>query len=142
MVASVLIAVDLEHPETLDKPLEMARRLFQSGETQLHLLYVLPPFGMSIVGSFFPDDFEQKALEKAKQGLADLAASKEFAPLASPELSVAHGVVYEEILAAAEALKVDVILVGAHRPRLMDYLLGPNAARVARHAKASVFILR
>ncbi|MEO0863555.1 MAG: universal stress protein, partial [Pseudomonadota bacterium] len=36
----------------------------------------------------------------------------------------------------------DAIFVGAHRPELKDYLIGPNAARVARHAQQSVFVVR
>ncbi|MEL6277628.1 MAG: universal stress protein [Pseudomonadota bacterium] len=142
MVASVLLAVDVEDPASLAKPLDMARRLFQSDQVALHVLYVLPPFEMSIVGSFFPEDYEAKALETAKTRLAEMAAAADLTGLARPELHVAHGVVYEELLAAADSLAVDMIIVGAHRPQLKDYLLGPNAARVARHAKQSVLVLR
>lgn len=142
MVASILLAVDVEHPESLTKPLDMVRRLFQSDQIALHVLYVLPPFEMSIVGSFFPDDYEAKALATAKEKLAEMAGGADMNGLAAPDLLVAHGVVYEEILATADRLSVDMIIVGAHRPQLSDYLLGPNAARVARHAKRSVLVLR
>jgi nucleotide-binding universal stress UspA family protein len=33
-------------------------------------------------------------------------------------------------------------VVGAHRQDLKDYLLGPNAARVVRHADCSVYVVR
>ena len=120
----------------------MARRLFSGGAISLTLLYVVPPFEMSIVGSFFPDGFEEKAIEKAKERLSALAGAADFSGLPQPTLSVAHGVVYEEVLTAAEKLGVELIIVGAHRPQLRDYLLGPNAARVARHATCSVLVLR
>ncbi len=32
--------------------------------------------------------------------------------------------------------------IGSHRPELKDYLLGPNAARVVRHANCSVLVVR
>jgi nucleotide-binding universal stress UspA family protein len=48
---------------------------------------------------------------------------------------VLHGKIYDEILRAADKLGVDVIVMGSHRPELKDYLLGPNAARVMRHAR-------
>jgi nucleotide-binding universal stress UspA family protein len=35
-----------------------------------------------------------------------------------------------------------VIVLASHRPELKDYLLGPNAARVVRHAKCSVLVVR
>ena len=41
-----------------------------------------------------------------------------------------------------EELDSDLIVIGAHRPELRDYLLGPNAGRVVRHAKQSVLVVR
>ena len=32
--------------------------------------------------------------------------------------------------------------MASHRPELRDYLIGPNAARVMRHADASVLVVR
>jgi nucleotide-binding universal stress UspA family protein len=55
---------------------------------------------------------------------------------------VVHGRVYDQIIMAADRLEVDAIVMGSHRPELTDYLLGPNAARVVRHAKQSVFVVR
>ncbi len=43
---------------------------------------------------------------------------------------------------AAKDLKIDHIVMGAHRPSLSDFLLGPNSARVARHAGCSVTVVR
>ena len=55
---------------------------------------------------------------------------------------VGEGNVYEVILSIADKINTDVIAVAAHRPELKDYLLGPNAARVVRHAKCSVMVVR
>ncbi|MBC7136599.1 MAG: universal stress protein, partial [Oceanibaculum nanhaiense] len=55
---------------------------------------------------------------------------------------VAEGTVYERILELAKKLKIDLIVLAAHRPELKDYLLGPNAARVVRHAACSVLVVR
>ena len=96
---------------------------------------------MSIVGSFFPQDFEEKALEKAKEQLGAFMDA-ELGPEIEAVGHVAHGSIYEEILHAAKALGCDLIVIGAHRPELKDYLLGPNAARVVRHAPQSVMVVR
>ena len=53
-----------------------------------------------------------------------------------------YGVVYEEILDLAEELDVDQIVMTAHRPSVSERLLGTNAARVVRHAKCSVQVVR
>jgi hypothetical protein len=53
-----------------------------------------------------------------------------------------HGTVYHEVLKAADKLGVDVIVLSAHRPAFKDYFLGSNAARIVRHAKQSVYVVR
>lgn len=53
-----------------------------------------------------------------------------------------HGTAYEEILNVARDIGATMIIMGANRPSLSDYLIGPTAARVVRHAECSVNILR
>jgi len=55
---------------------------------------------------------------------------------------VSQGTIYKEILDAAERVGCDLIVMASHRPELADYLLGPNAARVVRHANCSVLVVR
>jgi nucleotide-binding universal stress UspA family protein len=55
---------------------------------------------------------------------------------------VAHGTIYNEIVKAAEQTRCGLIIMASHRPELSDFLLGPNAARVVRHANCSVMIVR
>lgn len=137
----VLIPVDIEHRESWREPIAAARRLLTS-EVELHALYVLPAFETALVGSFFPDRFEEQALSKAGARLAALTSEEDTAPLPKPHLHVLHGPVYREVLRAAGTLSIDLIIVQAHRRGAEDYLLGSNAARIARHAKQSVLVLR
>jgi nucleotide-binding universal stress UspA family protein len=95
---------------------------------------------MSVVGSYFPADFEQKALAAAKTKLVEIVDGAKLGVDVSAH--VAHGTIYEEIIAVADRLDVDVIVMSSHRPELKDYLIGPNAARVVRHARQSVFVVR
>ena len=46
------------------------------------------------------------------------------------------------ILATAKKVRADLIVMAAHRPEFRDYLLGPNAYRVVRHAECSVLVVR
>jgi universal stress protein F len=55
---------------------------------------------------------------------------------------IAEGKIYQEILKAAQTIKADLIVMGSHHPELKDYLLGPNAAKVVRHADCSVMVVR
>ncbi len=55
---------------------------------------------------------------------------------------VLHGAIYKGILDTADATGCGVIVLASHRPEITDYLLGPNASRVVRHASQSVFVVR
>ncbi|MCP3868497.1 MAG: universal stress protein [Gammaproteobacteria bacterium] len=50
--------------------------------------------------------------------------------------------IYSDILADAERSGADLIVIASHQPELSDYLLGSNAAKVVRHAKCDVYVVR
>ncbi len=141
MYKSILLAVDLNDETSWTKALPVAAGLCQGSGGNLHVITVVPGFGMSIVGSYFPENYEQEAIEKA------MAQLKGFCDTNVPDgISVQHvvgnGNVYEAVLKTAVDVNADLIVMAAHRPELSDYLLGPNAARVVRHAKISVLVVR
>lgn len=138
---NILVALDLDDASDLDVTLTRAVEMAQAGGGKLHAMTVLPPFGMSIVGQFFPKGYEKEVAQKL------MARLREEVDRRLPEGMRCHhvvgeGSVYETVLKIADREKVDLIVIGAHRPELSDYLLGPNAARVVRHAKASVLVVR
>jgi universal stress protein F len=140
MANTILLPVDLNNLEAASRPLTEALRLLDDGGT-LHVLTVVPEFGYSQISGFFRDGYEKDLLRVAGQNL------QEWAQTSVPDgidlhPHVVHGSVYDMILRAADRLSVDSIVMGAHRPELSDYLLGPNAARVVRHAKQSVYVVR
>ena len=102
---------------------------------------VVPDYGMSIVGSFFSADHNKAILKEAKLAL-EVWTADTFGTEVSPRLHVDQGTVYDLVLKEAEKISADAIIVGAHKSQLKDYLIGPNAARISRHAKQSVFVIR
>ncbi len=141
MFQRILACIDLNDRATTDAILPVAEELADKHEAELHVLSVIPSYSMSIVGSFFPKGHEAEALEAARQALTKVLHAR---PARSPDTKghVTEGTIYAEIMHAADRLNCDLIVMAAHRPELSDYLLGPNAARVVRHAKQSVFIIR
>jgi nucleotide-binding universal stress UspA family protein len=141
MYKHVLLTVDLETEDSWIKTVPAAiSHAEQSGGT-LHVMTVLPDFGMSIVGSFFPKGHEEKMLQETNKRLHEFV-SKHIPKNLKVQHIVGHGSVYEEVLRMQKKLDVDLIILGAHRPSMQDYLLGPNAARVVRHAECSVLVVR
>ncbi len=82
-------------------------------------------------------EWKDEAAEKLKE-----IASEHIPEDLQAGVIVENGTVYREIVEAAKDLDIDQIVMGAHRPSLADFLLGPNSARVARHAECSVTVVR
>ncbi|MGY6548223.1 MAG: universal stress protein [Roseinatronobacter sp.] len=140
MAKTILLPIDLSSPASWVKPLAEAQTLLARGGV-LHVVSVLPDFGMSMVGSFFKAGFEQTALHQFGEALRGWV--REHVPGAiDVHPHILHGNIYDEILRAADRLDVDLIILAAHRPEASDYLLGPNAARIVRHARQSVYVVR
>ena len=141
MFKEILLPVDLGNKETQMKAVATAVELAKTFGARLHVMTIVPDFGMSIVGSFFPAQFEKQALAEADKRLHEFV--KETIPEGiKVQHIVAHGTIYEEILQFAGKSAIDMVVMSSHRPELQDYLLGPNAARVVRHAKCSVMVVR
>ncbi len=141
MFKRILVPVDVDQESSWARALSVGEQLASDYGAELHVMTVVPAMGMSVVGSFFPPDFEAKALAKADERLREVVGQRATSAEAA-NCHVAHGTIYEEILSLADKLQCDVIVMTSHRPELKDYLLGPNAARVMRHAKQSVFVVR
>ena len=140
MYQHILLPVDLGHPESFRKAVPVAAKLADSFDACLHVMTVVPDYGMSIVGQFFPKQHEGEMLAEAQKLLH--AFTDEHLPGRQVQHIVAHGSVYQEILRMAEEIRIDLIVMASHRPGLEDYLLGPNAARVVRHAPQSGMVVR
>lgn len=143
MTRPVLCALDVSRPEAEAPVLRQAARLAALDEATLDVMTVVPDYGTSLVGGYFQDGHMEAMIEEAQRRLNAFADDVLGAEAnAAVRHLVATGTVYEEILKAAELAGTGLIVLGAHKPDFKDYLLGPNAARVCRHAAASVFIVR
>jgi nucleotide-binding universal stress UspA family protein len=141
MYKNLLVSIDLNDPNSWRKALPTAVDLTQGFGGELHVLAVIPDLGTSMVGSFFPPDYAEKAIEEARRKLHQLLAD-ELPEGVRAQSIVAQGTIYHEIIQAAYRVEADLVVMASHRPGLADYLLGPNAARVVRHFTGSVLVVR
>ncbi len=140
MPRSILLPVDLSERDSAKKALAEALSLL-GPDGVLHVVSVLPDFGLAQVSGYFRKNFEKEALASFGKALAEWVEESVPSEI-DVHPHVLHGTIYDEILRAADKLKIDVIVMGSHRPAFQDYLLGPNAARVVRHARCSVYVVR
>ena len=145
-----LVAIDLAAEESLENIVGTAVQMATGvADVRIYLMTVVPgvPAGLDV----------RYAIRGEMQGSVDypLQEWKEEATKRLGEIAVEHipeamragvvvrnGTVYREIVEAAKDLDIRQIVMGAHRPSLADFLLGPNSARVARHAGCTVTVVR
>ena len=78
---------------------------------------------------------------ETEKDLAVLAAKVDLAEGAATS-SVRFGDIYQEILAHADNIGADLIIVASHKPDIGNYLLGSTAAHIVRHASCSTLVIR
>jgi len=135
MYSKIMVPVDMRHRERSQKALDTAADLARHFGATMILLTVDHPLGHHSLQEL-PEQHKPAfdafvAEEKAALGVDKLEAVFSHA-------DVAHQRIREE----AEHLRVDLIVMHSHDPRLSDYLFGSNASRVVLHAPCSVMVVR
>lgn len=142
MSKNILLPIDLNHSTSWRKALPEAVAQIRAFGGKLHILTVVPDFGMSIVGEFFPEDFKENALRKAASELAGFA-EKHVPREIDTETHIAYGATVVQILATANAVSADLIVMASHQPdHLRDFLVGSNADRIVHASPISVLVTR
>ena len=141
MYKNILLPIDLNSIETQETAVGMAVEIAKTFGAKLHIMAVVPNFGVGVVSTFFPEDYEEKVLAAAETELQNFLRQRMPEGI-EVDHAVATGTIYKEVLDFAGQIKADLIVMASHRPELKDYLIGPNAARVVRHADCSVLVVR
>ena len=149
MASKTLVPLDLADMETSAKVLAAGVDHAKQQKSNLVVMTVVPnmvtgvDFRYAIRGEMGgSEEYDLKAIVQDTLDRLNEVIADQLPKGMKAETIVRHGSVYEEILETAEDIKADQIVIGAHRPQLADYLLGPNTARVVRHAKCSVNVVR
>jgi nucleotide-binding universal stress UspA family protein len=141
MFKDILVPIDVNDERAWHPVLAAAVTLAERFDATLHVMAVVPEFGLPMVSQYFPKDFEKTMRQSAHdelQKIMDGAIPTEI----RRQLIVAEGSIYKEIVRVATEAHCDLILMGAHRPEPGDFLLGSNARKVTHHAPCSVLVLR
>ena len=142
MFRTILLAIDPTHEDSWKEALPRASALARAAGGKLHIAAVVPDFGMSMVGSYFPKDFEANALIRAREDLAAFA-EREAPTDVEVELHVGHGDVAEQILSLAESTQADLIVMASRQPdRLRTLLVGSHADKIVHESPVSVLVVR
>ena len=139
MYKNVLIAIDVTQESSWHHALPVAIAQARASSAPLHVVAVAP--GSPPQLPFLPADYGQKMLSHAKERLQAVLQDQIPEDIHCQQ-HVRQGSIYKEILSLAREVGADLIVMASHQPGIEDYLLGPNAARVVRHANCSVLVVR
>lgn len=136
MYNTILVPIDRLHltegKSIVDVALERA-----SENTRIVLLNVVEEVP-SWAALQIPDEIINNNLRESRAELESIARASGR----KIEVEVRNGHAHNTILDVAEEIGADLIIIASHRPGLQDYFLGSTAARVVRHAKCSVLVVR
>ncbi|MBV7434346.1 universal stress protein [Cardiobacteriaceae bacterium TAE3-ERU3] len=137
----ILLPVDLSDPVREERSVQEAIRQAEAFNGEIHLIAVVPEFSGYLFKSLYDDSVGKQAEVCVRDRLETFCA--DYMPQSVPHtLHIGHGTVYKAILDTAERIAADLIVMSASRPELADYLLGPNTAKVVRHSRRSVLVVR
>lgn len=135
MYSNILVPIAADHDPHTSEALDVARALAAKGAqiTALTVVEAMPGYILNQL----PEGQMDKTRAEVEAGLkADLGGVANVKPV------VIEGHSARGILDYAEEHGVDCIVMASHRPDITDYFLGSTAARVVRHAKCAVHVLR
>jgi nucleotide-binding universal stress UspA family protein len=140
MFKNVLLAIDLSEPGSWARSLPEALLICKASSAKLHVVTVAAEVNVQ-VASFFPADANDRLREQARADLTEWVR-RHVPPEVAFDSIVGQGSIHREIIAAAEKVGADLIVMASHKPAIRDYVLGANAAHVVRHAACSVMVVR
>lgn len=141
MFNKILFPVDLEHTEVVKKALKLALEETERSNAKLYVMTVAPGFGTPLVASFFDDETVKKAMKEVARHLNKFV--EENIPEKFHAKSIAtQGNPPEQILKQAKKNDIDLIVISSHDSELDQFLMGSCAARVVRHSKCSVLVVK
>jgi nucleotide-binding universal stress UspA family protein len=141
MFKNIVIPIDLADKHSLKAVLPIALNFVNAFECKLHFIYIIPDFGMKMIEDYLPKHWIKDQKEKYDEQVKAMI-SKYIPEEIKVDFYIGRGAVYDEVLNYATGIKADLIMVSAVRPQLRDYMLGPNASKIVRHANISVLVVR
>lgn len=134
MYSNILVPMALDHG-IAEASMKVARRLLAPGGriTALHVHEA--PQGTA--SAYLDEAVVKEAFERARSKLEARVADQ-------PDVTalIVKGHSGRTVIDQATELGSDCIVLGSHKPGLIDYLLGSTAARVVRHAPCAVHVVR
>ena len=141
MFKNIVIPVDLSDKQSIKVVFPPALNFVNAFDAKIHLLHIMPDFGMKVLEDYLPRNWMKDQKEKYKELFEELI-TKYIPEGVEVEFKVGRGAIYDEVINYSEKVNADLIMLSAVRPQFKDYMLGPNASKIVRHSSISVMVIR
>lgn len=139
--ANILVALDGSPAgqKALDRAVEMAR----AGETKLHAAYVVETGLFSSLPTDNTVEIMYNVLQKEGEAVLDKAKTDAAAHGITLSTHLKFGHAGSEVIALADKVKADLIIVGSHGKSQTDRLLiGSVSTFIVTHSRVSTMVVR
>jgi nucleotide-binding universal stress UspA family protein len=141
MFKNIVVPIDLADKNSFKIVLPTALKFVRMFGSKLHLIYVMPDFGLRMVEDYLPRYWMNDQKSKYNKLFDEIIKNMVPADV-TVEFHISRGAIYDEVINYSEKLNADLIMLSAVRPQLKDYMLGPNASKIVRHSSISVMVVR
>lgn len=133
MYKNIIVPIALDHERDVDAALAIGAALKAEGGkiTALNVIDLLPSYATE----YLPADHLENQTDGVANDIRAVVGDR-------ADVAVVHGHSGRTILQYADDNNADLIVIASHQPGLQDYFLGSTAARVVRHAKCAVHVVR
>lgn len=139
MFQRVMVPVDLQHLDVMQKALAMAADIASRHSAELWYVAVTGkvPNRVAKTPEEFAEDVEAFAAEQSRESGLQIQTRIVSSVDIIAELD-------DKLLETAQQIKADLIVMPSHVPGLSDrlHLIRSNAAYIVRHSTVSVFVVR
>jgi nucleotide-binding universal stress UspA family protein len=138
MYSVILAATDgsVRSPGVLSAALEIADRF--AARVHLFRSVAVPP-EFPAAAHVEPDRLPEFIENETRRSLEELAAGHPRVRIEPPDLTTPQP--WRAIIAAAERIQADLIVLGSHGHSGWERVLGTNASKVSDHAECSVLVV-
>ncbi|MFA6331346.1 MAG: universal stress protein [Methanoregula sp.] len=141
MFTNILVALDGSPAgqHALDRAVEIAR----TGNAKLHATYVVETGLFSSIPADNTVEIMYNVLKKEGESVLDKAKTESAAHGITLTTHIKFGHAGSEVIALADSLKADLIIVGSHGKSQADrILIGSVSTFVVTHSKVSTMVVR
>lgn len=137
---SLLVPVDFS--AVAHKAVEYAAALARNVGAKVTFIHVIEPIAVPDFAAYYALPDAEELASRSQERLGELAAKLGFDRRSREHTIVRHGVVYQEIIRAADSIKADLIILSTHGySGIKHVLLGSTAERVVRHSHCPVLVV-